>query len=121
MPTSAPVDQMLPPGASSGPIPSPGAEVALPSQQAAAQVAATQNQKIEAGEDEILIPTEDGQTAVIRNRPKTIFDGEEEVELREMTPEEKSKKRTKKNLFVWTFCVLVLFAVVAILLYYGPL
>jgi hypothetical protein len=121
LPTSAPVDQMLPPGAGvTGPIVGPGAQVALPTQQAAARAATMQNQRIEPGEDEILIPTEDGQT-IVRHRPKTVFNGEEDVELRELTSEEKVKKRTKKNLLVWSFCVLVLFAVVAILLYYGPL
>ena len=58
---------------------------------------------------------------MVRHRPKTVFDGEEEVELRELTSEEKETKKKKKNVFVWAFCILVLFAAVGILLYYGPL
>jgi hypothetical protein len=47
--------------------------------------------------------------------------GDDEVELKAHTPEERARRRLKKNLILWAFGFIIIGIVVAILLMAGPI
>ena len=63
-----------------------------------------------------MIPTEEGLVAV-KETVKTIGTGDDEIELKRLTPEEKSRRRLVRNLVVGGVCLLVLFATVLLLVW----
>lgn len=106
------LDTLLPPGA--GEVLSseaaPGAEVAIPE---APRKSAPLPTNVPAGA--VVVPTPDGGYATLRKKSKTVGKGEGEVELKELSPEEKRKKRLRYNLVMWSVCFLILFVVFLVL------
>lgn len=69
----------------------------------------------------VVIPTADGDYVAVREPVKTVGYGDDEVELRQLTAEEKARRRLKKNLILWGFGLLVIGVTLAILLAIGPI
>jgi len=113
-PSSAP-DPMLPPSTgapartpeSSDLLP-PGASGAASSERVPLPAAIPTRSK-----DTVLIPTERGLVGV-HEPVKTIQHRGQEVELRKLTPEEKSRRRIVRNAILFTFCVIALIVVAAL-------
>lgn len=63
----------------------------------------------------ISIPTPDGGVATVRKKTKVVGSGDDAVELRELTREERAKKRLRYNLIIWSCCFLLLFVVFLVL------
>lgn len=68
-----------------------------------------------------MIPTEDGTFVTLREPLRTVGEGDEEIELRSLTAEEKERKKLKKNLIVWGFGLVIIAIVVYALLTMGPI
>jgi hypothetical protein len=68
----------------------------------------------------IVLPTEDGGYVTLRDPVKTIGHGDEEIELRTLSPEEKARRKLKKNLILWGFGLLLIAITLALLLFVGP-
>ena len=65
----------------------------------------------------IAVPTpEGGFVAVRESETKTIKSGNQEIEVRKLSAEEKAKRRRRNNLILGGFCLLVLFVVMLILM-----
>jgi len=106
------IDTLLPPGAGEA-LPSemsPAAEVAIPD--APRKMAPLPTNLPEGA---VLVPTPEGGYATIRKKAKTVGHGEDEVELKELSPEEKAKKRFRYNLVMWSVCFMILFVVFLVL------
>ena len=58
-----------------------------------------------------IVPTEGGGYVTIQESPKVIGSGDDEVEVRRLAPAEKARRRFRKGIFLWTFCLLVLIVV----------
>lgn len=56
----------------------------------------------------VAVPTEDGGYVTVRETPKTIGKGDDEIELRRLTPEEKAKRRFRRNVIMFTVCMAIL-------------
>jgi hypothetical protein len=69
----------------------------------------------------IVLPTEDGGYVTLRDPVKTIGVGDEEVELRTLSPEEKARRKLKRNLILWGFGLLLIAITLALLLFVGPI
>lgn len=96
---SSKVDAMLPVGASpEQPVSTPATDVPTTSAQS------------------ILIPTEEGGYVTLREPVRTIGKGANEVELRTLSAEQKTKRRFKKNVITWFICTIILIGSVLILL-----
>jgi hypothetical protein len=106
---SANVDALLPPGADAR----PGEQVALPdpSRPESAQTA---------GEGQVLLPTDAGYV-VLRDPVKTVGEGDDQVELRRADPEERARKRLRKNLILWVFGIALMGLTMLMVLFFGPL
>jgi hypothetical protein len=65
----------------------------------------------------IVVPTPDGGFVTVQEKPKTIGYGDEEVEVRRVSPEEKARRRLRNNLIFGGFCLLIILAVVFFLLW----
>jgi hypothetical protein len=59
----------------------------------------------------IAVPTEGGEMVVIAESPKTVGSGDEAVEVRRLSPEEKVRRRFRRNAILWTICILILLVV----------
>ena len=59
-------------------------------------------------EGTVLIPTDDGSYARVYEPKRTVGYGDEEVELRQLTAEEKAWRRFKRNVIMWTIGTLIL-------------
>lgn len=59
----------------------------------------------------IVLPTPDGGTVRVEDKPKVIGRGHSEVIIRRLAPEEKSSRRFWKNVILWAGCILLLLAV----------
>lgn len=68
-----------------------------------------------------MIPTEDGTFVTLREPLRTVGEGDEEIELRSLTAEEKERKKLKKNLIVWGFGLVIIAIAVYALLTMGPI
>ena len=64
-----------------------------------------------------MIPTEDGGFVKVQEPVKTIGYGEDEIELKRLTPEEKAKRRRVTNMIVGGLCLVVLFVTLLILVF----
>jgi hypothetical protein len=74
-----------------------------------------------AGEAEVAVPVAPARfpraepvsagTIAVQDSPRVIRSGDEEVEVRRLSAEEKSRRRFRKSLILWTICLLVLIAV----------
>jgi hypothetical protein len=110
-PVSASAASLLPPGAA--PVPTHAA----PTRPAAV----TFGHESKPLHQPVIIPTEDGGFVSIREPVKVIGDGDEAIELRPLTPEEKARRKFRKNLLLWGFGLAMMFVVMLILLTMGPL
>ncbi len=68
----------------------------------------------------IVLPTEDGGYVTLREPVKTIGHGDDEIELRTLSPEEKARRKLKRNLILWGFGLLLIAITLALLLFLGP-
>ena len=69
----------------------------------------------------LVIPTEDGGFVTLRDPVKTVGDGDEMIELQSLPPEEREKRKLKKNLIIWGVGFVVIGVTLYILLAMGPL
>ena len=67
----------------------------------------------------IVLPTPDGGTVMVADKPKVIGHGHNEVIIRRLAPEEKSSRRFWKNVILWAGCILLLLAVCYFLAHRG--
>lgn len=94
------------------PVPSPSAPDpqapvqtdAQPQQDSAVSVA----EVADSAEPEPIIDPETGEPIVIHDAPKVIRQGDQIIELRRLTPEEKARRRLIKNIFVVVVCAAIL-------------
>ncbi len=73
------------------------------------------------GGSSVVLPTEDGGYVTVREPVKTIGRGDEAIELRTLSPEEKARRKLKKNLVLWGFGLLIIGITLVLLLFMGPL
>lgn len=127
-PAKSVADSLLPPGAvplppAAGGVAVPGAEVPLPVPQPPAglnvESFATAPQRTADGS--VLITTEDGAQIALREPVKTIGKGDDQQELRRLTPEERSRRRRVKNIVLWSAGALLLLITLLLLRWLGPL
>jgi hypothetical protein len=64
----------------------------------------------------LVIPTADGGTVELHEPTKTVGQGEDQRELRQLTPEERARRRFRRNLIMWVVGTLVLIGTLAFLL-----
>ncbi|MDX1944735.1 MAG: hypothetical protein SFU86_04945, partial [Pirellulaceae bacterium] len=107
-PVPSVVDTLLPPGAApvSTAAAAPGAQVAIPAAPQKAPVLAP---------GAVAMPTPDGGVVAVRDKPKTLGRGDSEIELRRLSPEEKARRRFRRNLILGTVCVVILLTVAFVL------
>ena len=66
----------------------------------------------------VAVPTEDGGYVTVRETPKTIGKGDDEIELRRLTPEEKAKRRMRRNIIMFCICMALLGIITAVMAYW---
>jgi hypothetical protein len=100
-------DELLPPGTSTAAAgaPGPGEQVAIP-----AAPLPLPHVMGSSGTEAVQLPAADGPLA-LKDSPKIVGSGDDEVELRRLAPEEKARRRFRKGIILWTLCILVLVAV----------
>ncbi len=69
----------------------------------------------------IVLPTPDGGIVRLRDPVKTIGSGDDAIELRSRSSEQRETWRLKKNLIMWTVGLLVLGITIIILMMLGPI
>lgn len=84
-------------------------------------VPSTPSQRPTGGGKSLVIPTEDGTFVTLRDPIKTVGEGDEEMELKSLSPEEREKKKLKKNLIVWGFGLVIIAITLYVLLMTGPI
>lgn len=95
--------------------PSPGRQVALPP---GAMFAAGPSRRAKDGG--VLLPTEDGTVVALRDPVKTIGVGDEERELRQLSAEEKARRRFRRNVVIWILGFVMIAITLGLLLSMGP-
>ncbi len=70
-----------------------------------------------AADGSILVPTDDGNYIALREPIKTVSKGNREVELRRLSPEEKARRRFKRNLLVAAFGMVFLILTMWVMAY----
>ena len=106
------LDALLPPGAArTDSAATAGAQVPIPAAPRKSAVAAA---NLPAGA--IAVPTPDGGFVTVRETPKTIGQGEDAVEIRRLSPEERARRRLRNNLIMGSFCLIVIIVVVIVLM-----
>lgn len=107
------IDSLLPPGAPTGDATPamPGEQVPIP--------AAPENRPIAAHlpPGMAAVPTPDGGFVTIRETAKTIGEGDNEIELRRLSSEEKSARRFRRNLILCGICLAILFGVLVAMMW----
>ncbi len=102
-----PLEPLLPPGAGSADAAAvPHEQLPIP---AAPQRAPAKPAGVPPGA--IAVPTDDGGYVVVTESSKTVGGGEDAVEVRRLTPEEKARRRFRRGVILWGFCILVLLVV----------
>jgi hypothetical protein len=124
LPTSAPrpiptganrgAESLLPPGISGQPgtsgKPAGPEKSSTPIPQPAAK----------SSESRISVPTEDGGYVTLRDPVKTVGRGDDAIELRTLSPEERARRKLKRNLVLWGFGLLIISITLVLLLVMGP-
>lgn len=105
----------------SAPIPVPTRPEQNATPTASASAPSAQSQGSAHGSASLVIPTEDGAFVTLREPVKTVGEGDEEIELKSLTAEEKEKKKLKKNLIIWGFGLVVIAITLYALLAMGPI
>jgi hypothetical protein len=67
------------------------------------------------------IATDDPTAIKVREPVRTIGTGDDAIELRAFSPEERARRRLKKNLILWAIGLIVIGITLAILLMTGPI
>jgi hypothetical protein len=67
----------------------------------------------------IAVPTPDGGFVTVRETPKTIGHGDDAIEVRRLSSDEKARRRLRNNLVMGSICLLVIVVVVVVLLWRG--
>lgn len=67
------------------------------------------------------ISVPDGGPIRLREPVKTVGVGDDEIELRSLTPEERARRRLIKNLILWGIGVAIIAVTLAVLLMTGPI
>jgi len=67
-------------------------------------------------EEPVILRTADGGYVAVDDSVKTVRVKGEEVELRRLTPEEKARRRFRRNVVMWAIGALLLILTTAILL-----
>jgi uncharacterized protein YbaR (Trm112 family) len=106
------LDALLPPGAAESESAPAGAQVAIPKAPKKLPVVPG---NLPAGA--IAVPTPEGGFVTVRETPKTIGRGDEAIEVRRLTPEEKARRRLRNNLIIGGFCLAVIVIVVVVLMW----
>ena len=101
------IDSLLPPGAAIGAT--PAEEVALPSPAATPQDAS-----------ENAVSTQEGTAFAVREPVKTVGYGDDEVELRQLSSEEKASRGLRRKIIMWTVGLIVIIITMWVLLWSGP-
>ena len=106
------VEALLPPGAPADPTAMPTEQVALPD-----APAPTPKPLPAAGPGRLVLPTPDGDYVTVENKEgvKTISTRGEEIEIRKLSPEERTRRRRVKNIVMFTLALLVLVVVIVIM------
>jgi hypothetical protein len=107
------IDSLLPPGATSeeaGPV-VPGEQVPIPAAPESRPIAAHLPPGMAA------VPTADGGFVTIRETARTIGEGDDEVEIKRLSAEEKSARRFRRNLILWGICLAILFGVLVAMMW----
>lgn len=108
-PTAA--DVLLPPGTEAGAVVQPGEERALPqlpTPELPGSALLPNVSAPKAAPGTVVLPTADGRYMTVRDTPKTVGHGDEEVELRRLTDEEKSRRRLVRNLILVLICLVII-------------
>jgi hypothetical protein len=66
------------------------------------------------------VPTEDGGYVTLRDPVKTVGRGDDAIELRTLSPEERARRKLKRNLVLWGFGLLIISITLVLLLVMGP-
>ncbi len=109
-PPTPPQPAFAPPSPASAPRPTPLAPANIPPAPRAPV-------PIPAHQGIAPVPTSAGASTALRNRSKTVGEGEQAVELRQLSREEKAKKRFRYNLIMWSICAFILSAVFLVLVW----
>lgn len=56
----------------------------------------------------IPVPTPEGGFVTVLQKPKTIGHGDDAIEVRRLSPEEKARRRLRNNLIVASLCLIVI-------------
>ena len=106
------VDTLLPPGAPTDPSAVPTEQVALPDAPPPAPRPIPT-----AGPSQIVVPTPEGDFVTVEKKEgvKTITDHGQEIEIRKLSPEERTRRRRVKNIVMFTFAVVLLIVVIVIM------
>jgi hypothetical protein len=100
-------------------VPVPVQQVPLPVPQPSLPVEKTPKKQTRLSGEKILIPTEEGSFVTVREPVKTVGTGDNEVELKVLTPQEKAKRKLIRNLIVGGFCLIVLIVTMVALYFRG--
>ena len=87
----------------------PAEEVALPSPAATPQDAS-----------ENAVSTQEGTAFAVREPVKTVGYGDDEVELRQLSSEEKASRGLRRKIIMWTVGLIVIIITMWVLLWSGP-
>lgn len=100
------IDDLLPPGADGSAGAMPGEQVEIPD-------APRRRPAIAANlpQGTVAVPTPDGGFVTVTESPAVIGEGDEEIEIRRLTPAEKARRRFRRNLILWSVSILILLAV----------
>jgi hypothetical protein len=106
------VDTLLPPGAPADPAAMPTEQVALPD----APPPAPKPMPV-AAPGRLVLPTPDGDYVTVENKEgvKTISSKGEEIEIRKLSPAERTRRRRVKNAVMFIFAIALLAVVIFIM------
>lgn len=113
-------DALLPPGTAAGPAAMPGMGRGPQAPFTPATAPAMTAQPAGGPARPLVVPTPDGYVH-LREPTKIVGDGDDALELRTRSGVDKEKWRFKKNLFIWTFGLLLLGITIFILMTLGPI
>jgi hypothetical protein len=104
------IEALLPPGAPTGDA-APGERVPIPAAPKPGPLAANLPPGTAA------VPTPDGGFVTIKETPRTIGAGDDEIEVRRLSSTEKSARRFRRNLILWGICLAILFVVLVAMMW----
>jgi hypothetical protein len=100
------IEELLPPGADGSSGAMPGEQVEVPDAPRRRPAIAVNLPK-----GTVAVPTPDGGFVTVTESPTVIGEGDEEIEIRRLTPAEKARRRFRRNLIFWSISILILLAV----------